>query len=138
MGLPNNAPPPRPSYVRYCRKDILLIPKYCSAIPPFILATAGDGGRNPVIRPSSDPLHPASSLVALAGNLAPGGAVIKASASKDRRLLKHAGPAVVFKNTEDLAARIDDPDLDVTPDSVLVLQGIGPIGFPGMPEVSCL
>ncbi|KAI1248684.1 hypothetical protein MGN70_009884 [Eutypa lata] len=108
------------------------------AIPPFILATAGDGGRNPVIRPSSDPLHPASSLVALAGNLAPGGAVIKASASKDRRLLKHAGPAVVFKNTEDLAARIDDPDLDVTPDSVLVLQGIGPIGFPGMPEAGLI
>ncbi|EMR70852.1 putative dihydroxy-acid dehydratase protein [Eutypa lata UCREL1] len=107
-------------------------------IPPFILATAGDGGRNPVIRPSSDPLHPASSLVALAGNLAPGGAVIKASASKDRRLLKHAGPAVVFKNTEDLAARIDDPDLDVTPDSVLVLQGIGPIGFPGMPEAGLI
>lgn len=109
------------------------------AIPPFSLAAgAGSGGGNPVIRPLSDPLHPASSLVTLSGNLAPGGAIMKASASKDQRLLRHAGPAVVFKGTEDLAARIDDPDLDVTADSVLVLQGIGPIGFPGMPEVSIL
>ncbi|KAK7745753.1 hypothetical protein SLS62_009634 [Diatrype stigma] len=110
------------------------------AIPPFSLAASASAGgnRNPVIRPLSDPLHPASSLVTLAGNLAPGGAIMKASASKDRRLLKHAGPAVVFKGTEDLAARIDDPDLDVTADSVLVLQGIGPIGFPGMPEAGLI
>lgn len=86
------------------------------------------------IRPLSSPLYPCSSLVVLHGNIAPGGAVMKASASKYRNLLSHSGPAVVFAGTEDLAARIDDPDLDVTADSVLVLQGIGPIGNPGMPE----
>ncbi|KAF7323264.1 hypothetical protein HMN09_00107200 [Mycena chlorophos] len=91
-----------------------------------------------IIRPLTDPLYPASSIVVLRGNLAPGGAVIKASASKDRRLLKHTGPAVVFANTGDLALRIDDPALNVTPDSVLVLQGIGPIGHPGMPEAGLI
>ncbi|KAJ7253404.1 dihydroxy-acid dehydratase [Mycena haematopus] len=87
-----------------------------------------------IIRPLSNPLYPGSSIVVLRGNLAPGGAVIKASASKDRRLLNHAGPAVVFSDTADLARRIDDPELPVTADSVLVLQGVGPIGHPGMPE----
>lgn len=89
-----------------------------------------------VIRPLDDPVYASSSLIVLGGNLAPGGAVIKASASKNRRLLSHRGKAVVFAGPADLAARIDDPDLDVDEDSVLVLQGIGPIGFlnPGMPE----
>lgn len=82
----------------------------------------------------ASPLYPSSSLVVLRGNLAPGGAVMKASASKDRRLLVHRGPAVVFAGAADLAARIDDPELDVGPDSVLVLQNIGPVGHPGMPE----
>ena len=91
-----------------------------------------------VIRPLSNPLYPISSLVVLYGNLCPQGAVMKASASKDRRLLEHTGPAVVFKNTADLAKRIDDPDLDVSPDSVLVLQNIGPIGNPGMPEAGLI
>jgi dihydroxy-acid dehydratase len=91
-----------------------------------------------IIRPLSNPLHPSSSLVVLRGNLAPKGAVMKASASKDRRLLQHSGPAVVFKNSIDLAQRIDDPDLVVTKDSVLVLQGIGPIGNPGMPEAGLI
>ncbi|KAJ7611623.1 dihydroxy-acid/6-phosphogluconate dehydratase [Roridomyces roridus] len=91
-----------------------------------------------IIRPLNNPLFPASSIVVLRGNLAPGGAVMKASASKDRRLLKHSGPAVVFSNTADLARRIDDPDLAVTPDSVLILQGIGPIGHPGMPEAGLI
>ena len=91
-----------------------------------------------IIRPLDNPLHPNSSLIVLQGSLAPGGAVIKASASKDRRLLSHSGPAVVFKNTADLAARIDDPDLKVTKDSVLVLQSIGPIGHPGMPEAGVI
>ncbi|KAK8868123.1 dihydroxy-acid/6-phosphogluconate dehydratase [Apiospora arundinis] len=86
------------------------------------------------IRPFNSPLYPRSSLVVLHGNLATRGAVIKASASKDRRLLSHSGPAVVFRGTEDLARRIDDPDLNVTAHSVLVLQGIGPVGNPGMPE----
>ncbi|KFY79101.1 hypothetical protein V499_01857 [Pseudogymnoascus sp. VKM F-103] len=91
-----------------------------------------------IIRPFSNPLYPSSSLVVLRGNLAPKGAVMKASASKDRRLLQHSGPAVVFKNSIDLAQRIDDPDLVVTKDSVLVLQGIGPIGNPGMPEAGLI
>ncbi|KAF7294657.1 hypothetical protein MIND_01002500 [Mycena indigotica] len=91
-----------------------------------------------IIHPLAHPLYPASSIVVLRGNLAPGGAVIKASASQDRRLLSHSGPAVVFVNTTDLALRIDDPDLQVTPDSVLVLQNIGPIGNPGMPEAGLI
>jgi dihydroxy-acid dehydratase len=91
-----------------------------------------------IIRPLDDPLYPHSSLVVLRGNLAPKGAVMKASASKDRRLLQHSGPAVVFKNSADLAQRLDDPDLPVTKNSVLVLQGIGPIGNPGMPEAGLI
>jgi len=90
------------------------------------------------IRPLSNPLYPASSLVVLRGNLAPGGAVMKASASKDRRLLKHRGTAVVFANSADMAARIDDPNLKVDADSVLVLQSIGPVGNPGMPEAGMI
>jgi dihydroxy-acid dehydratase len=91
-----------------------------------------------IIRPLSDPLYPASSLVVLQGNLAPGGAILKASAAKDRRLLQHSGPAVVFWDSTDLALRIDDPELAVTSDSVLVLQGIGPVGNPGMPEAGLI
>ncbi|KAH6999016.1 dihydroxy-acid/6-phosphogluconate dehydratase [Ilyonectria sp. MPI-CAGE-AT-0026] len=91
-----------------------------------------------VIQPFDKPLYPASSLVVLRGNLAPGGAVMKASASKYRYLLKHSGPAVVFSNSADLAERIDDPNLDVTLDSVLVLQNIGLVGNPGMPEAGLI
>ena len=69
----------------------------------------------------------------LRGNLAPDGAVIKHTAA-DRRLLQHAGPAVVFRDYNDLERRIDDPSLPVTADSVLVLQNAGPLGGPGMPE----
>lgn len=93
-----------------------------------------------IIRPVENPLYPSSSLVVLWGNLAPDGAVIKASASKYRSLLSHRGRAVVFAGPQDMANRIDDPDLDVDEDSVLVLQGIGPIGFlnPGMPEAGLI
>lgn len=91
-----------------------------------------------IIRPLSDPLFPSSSLAVLHGNLAPDGAVIKVSASKNRALLSHTGPAVVFDNSADLAQRIDDPDLPATKDSVLVLKGIGPIGNPGMPEAGLI
>jgi dihydroxy-acid dehydratase len=73
------------------------------------------------------------SLAVLRGNLAPDGAVIKPAAA-EARLLEHTGPAVVFSDYNDMAARIDDPNLDVTPDSVLVLQNAGPLGAPGMPE----
>jgi dihydroxy-acid dehydratase len=91
-----------------------------------------------IIRPLSNPLSPASSLVVLYGNLAPQGSVMKASASKDRSLLSHSGSAVVFRNAADLAQRIDSQDLDVTPSSVLVLQNIGPLGYPGMPEAGLI
>jgi dihydroxy-acid dehydratase len=91
-----------------------------------------------IIRPLSNPLSRSSSLVVLYGNLAPQGSVMKASASKDRSLLSHSGPAVVFRNAADLAQRIDSPDLEVTPSSVLVLQSIGPLGYPGMPEAGLI
>jgi dihydroxy-acid dehydratase len=91
-----------------------------------------------IIRSLSNPLSLSSSLVVLYGNLAPQGSVMKASASKDRALLSHSGPAVVFRNAADLAQRIDSPDLDVTPSSVLVLQSIGPLGYPGMPEAGLI
>jgi dihydroxy-acid dehydratase len=86
-----------------------------------------------VIATREKPLGPEGGVAVLRGNLAPDGAVIKHTAA-DPRLLQHAGPAVVFRNYNDLAARIDDPALPVTADSVLVLQDAGPLGAPGMPE----
>ena len=86
-----------------------------------------------VIAPADRPLGTEGGVAVLRGNLAPDGAVIKHTAA-DRRLLQHAGAAVVFRNYNDLEARIDDPALPVTPDSVLVLQDAGPLGAPGMPE----
>jgi dihydroxy-acid dehydratase len=86
-----------------------------------------------VIRPRTNPLAPSGSTAILHGNLAPDGAVIKTSAA-DPRLLRHTGPAVVFKNYQDLEARMDREDLDVDENSVLVLQSAGPLGGPGMPE----
>jgi len=86
-----------------------------------------------VIAPREQPLGPEGGLAVLRGNLAPDGAVIKHTAM-ERRLLRHAGKAVVFRDYNDLVARIDDPGLAVTADSVLVLQNAGPLGGPGMPE----
>ena len=86
-----------------------------------------------VVRPRSDPIHPMGGMAVLRGNLAPGGAVIKHSATSPR-LLSHTGRAVVFDSLDDLSRRIDDPTLDVEPDDVLVLRGAGPRGAPGMPE----
>jgi dihydroxy-acid dehydratase len=86
-----------------------------------------------VIRPLTRPLVSSDSLAVLFGNLAPQGAVIKPPAA-EARLHIHRGPAVVFKNYADMAARIDSPDLVVDRDSVLVLQHAGPVGGPGMPE----
>jgi dihydroxy-acid dehydratase len=88
-----------------------------------------------VIRAREEPLQPEAGIAVLYGNLAPDGAVIKPAAATPG-LLTHRGPAVVFDSIEDLHARLDDPGLDVTPDSVLVLRGCGPKGYPGMPEVS--
>jgi dihydroxyacid dehydratase/phosphogluconate dehydratase len=86
-----------------------------------------------VIRPRGNPLVASDGLAVLRGNLAPGGAVIKPPAM-EARLRVHTGRAVVFKSYEDMAARIDDPALDVDRDSVIVLQNAGPQGAPGMPE----
>jgi dihydroxy-acid dehydratase len=86
-----------------------------------------------VILPREKPMSAEGGVAVLRGNLAPRGAVIKHTACEPR-LLKHTGPAVVFKNYDDLAARVDDPALPVTADSVLVLQKAGPLGAPGMPE----
>ena len=86
-----------------------------------------------VILPLDKPMHAEGGLAVLRGNLCPDGAVIKHSAA-DPRLLKHTGPAMVFNDYNDMSTRIDDPDLPVTPDSVLVLRNAGPIGGPGMPE----
>jgi dihydroxy-acid dehydratase len=88
-----------------------------------------------VIATYEKPLQPEAGIAVLRGNIAPDGAVIKpAAASAD--LLVHIGPAIVFESIEDFHARIDDPDLDVDENSVLVLRGCGPKGYPGMPEVS--
>jgi dihydroxy-acid dehydratase len=88
-----------------------------------------------VISKRSNPLKSSAGIAVLKGNLAPLGAVIKpAAASKE--LLKHKGKALVFDSIEDFHARIDDPNLDVDKDSVLVLRGCGPKGYPGMPEVA--
>ncbi|HKC10622.1 MAG TPA: dihydroxy-acid dehydratase, partial [Vicinamibacteria bacterium] len=86
-----------------------------------------------VIAPRERPLGPEGGLAVLKGNLAPDGAVIKHTAM-ERHHLRHAGPAVVFRDYNDLVARIDDPGLPATADSVLVLQNAGPLGGPGMPE----
>jgi dihydroxy-acid dehydratase len=102
-------------------------------------STTGDNVRDArtsdarVIKGLSSPVNPAGSIAVLYGNLAPDGAVIKTSAAS-RELLQHQGRAVVFEDIEDLARRVDDPDLDVTADSVLVLRNAGPRGAPGMPE----
>jgi dihydroxy-acid dehydratase len=86
-----------------------------------------------VILPRDKPLVAKDSLAVLRGNLAPDGAVIKPAAA-EARLLRHTGAAVVFADYNDMAARIDDPALPVTADSVLVLKHAGPLGAPGMPE----
>ena len=70
----------------------------------------------------------------LKGNLCENGAVIKPSAATPK-LMKHKGRAVVFESMEDYHARIDDPDLDIDETCVIVLKGVGPKGYPGMPEV---
>ena len=86
-----------------------------------------------IVRPLADPFHPVGGLVALFGSLAPNGAILKRSAA-DPRLFERTGRAVVFSSPDDLAARIDDPALDVAPDDFLVMQNSGPRSGYGMPE----
>ncbi|MBO9402380.1 IlvD/Edd family dehydratase [Shimia sp. R9_3] len=101
------------------------------------IATYHDGAEiynDDVIRPLNNPVKPAAGLRVLRGNLAPNGAIVKPSAATDA-LLEHEGEAFVFENIEDLKANIDRDDLPVTPETILVLKGCGPKGYPGMPEV---
>jgi dihydroxy-acid dehydratase len=86
-----------------------------------------------VIAALDAPLRPEGGIAVLRGTLAPSGALIKRSAASSS-LLRHRGTAIVFDGLDDVAARIDDPDLPVTADSVLVLRNVGPKGAPGMPE----
>ncbi|WP_406868883.1 IlvD/Edd family dehydratase [Paraburkholderia fungorum] len=86
-----------------------------------------------VVRPLDRPIFPQGGIAVLRGNLAPGAAIIKQSAAS-ASLMEHEGRAVVFEDAEDLARRIDDPELEVEAHDVLVLKRIGPVGAPGMPE----
>jgi L-arabonate dehydrase len=86
-----------------------------------------------VIASAAEPLQAHGSLVVLTGSLCPDGAVMKISAA-EAKLLQHEGRAVVFEDVHDLAARVDDPDLDIDADSVMVLRNAGPVAVPGMPE----
>ena len=90
-----------------------------------------------VIRPRSDPISPVGGLVALFGSLAPRGAILKRAAA-DSGLFEKEGRAVVFESLEDLSARIDLPELDVTKDDFLVLKNAGPRSASGMPEAGYL
>lgn len=96
---------------------------------------AGEIYDSSVISTIDEPLKKEAGIAVLRGNLAPEGAVIKPAAASPS-LLKHSGPAVVFDSIEDFHSRIDSPNLEVTADSVLVLRGCGPKGYPGMPEVA--
>lgn len=100
-------------------------------VPAVRAALAGEDRPWPVRSPA-DPVTTLPAFMAVRGGLAPDGAVIKAAAASPR-LLRHSGPAVVFHSYQEMRHRIDDPDLEVTPDSVLVLAGCGPVGA-GMPE----
>jgi dihydroxy-acid dehydratase len=90
-----------------------------------------------IIAARAEPIEPTGGLVALFGNLAPKGAILKRSAA-DARLFEHEGRAVVFSSLADLAQRIDDPALDVTPQDILVLQNAGPHSPAAMPEAGYL
>ena len=90
-----------------------------------------------IVRPRAEPVDPDGGLVAVFGTLAPRGAIVKRAAA-DKKLLEHEGRAVVFSSLEDLSARIDDPDLDVTADDILVLQNAGPRSAAAMPEAGYL
>ena len=98
------------------------------------IAATGECFNDDVIRLLDNPVSPSSGTWVLRGNLAPGGAIMKPNAAT-AELLVHQGPAVVFDSIEDFKRRIDDPELAVTSESVLVLRGCGPRGYPGMPEV---
>ncbi|MCW3087778.1 MAG: dihydroxy-acid dehydratase, partial [Sediminibacterium sp.] len=100
----------------------------------------GENNSNPkcynreVIASVDEPLQHNAGIAVLKGNLCEDGAIIKPSAAT-KALMKHRGPAVVFETMEDYHARIDDPNLEIDENSVIVLKTVGPVGYPGMPEV---
>jgi dihydroxy-acid dehydratase len=102
------------------------------AVPTHDAVTAGES-KHAVIRPRNNPVTDQPAMVALRGNIAPDGAILKPAAAR-RELLSHTGPAVVFHGYDDMRERIDDPDLVVSADSVLILTGCGPRGGDGFPE----
>ncbi|MEJ1236501.1 IlvD/Edd family dehydratase [Chryseolinea sp. T2] len=87
-----------------------------------------------IISTVEEPFNPLSGVVILTGNMCENGAVMKPSAA-DPKLLSHTGKAVVFEDIDDYKKRVDDPDLDVDETCILVLKNVGPVGYPGMPEV---
>ena len=102
-----------------------------------VIANAEVVSSQDVIRTLAAPLKKEGAIAILHGNLAPRSAVIKHSAASPH-LMRHTGRAVVFDSVEDMAARIDQSDLDVHPDDILVLRNAGPKGAPGMPEAGYL
>lgn len=100
-------------------------------------AETGEWIDHRIVRPASDPIEPVGGLVALFGSLAPRGAILKRSAA-DKSLFEKEGRVVLFTSLEDLSARVDDPDLDVTADDIMVLQNAGPTSRSGMPEAGYL
>lgn len=98
------------------------------------IAASGAGFNDDVIRPLANPVKSSSGLWVLFGNLCPDGAIVKPSAASER-LLNHTGRAIVFESIEDLREKIDDPTLEIDGNSILLLKGCGPKGYPGMPEV---
>ena len=87
-----------------------------------------------VITSAGKPFNPLSGVAILKGNLCENGAVMKPSAASPT-LMKHTGKAIVFEDIDDYKKRIDDPNLEVDEDNILILKNVGPIGYPGMPEV---
>ena len=117
--------------------EAALNPQAITVTGETLVKTLGEGAiyDSDVIRTRENPLQEAAGIAVLRGNLAPLGAVIKPSAASPH-LLKHTGPAVVFESVEDFHARVDSDELEVTENSILVLRGCGPKGYPGMPEVA--
>jgi len=102
-----------------------------------LAAEAGDWTDPVIVRPLHDPVEAQGGLVALFGNLAPAGAILKRSAA-DKRLFEKEGRVVLFDSLEDLAARVDDPELEVAAEDILVLRHAGPTSASGMPEAGYL
>lgn len=115
----------------------LAVPSVSGGMLADAVAAAEDVPGQTVIRTRQNPVSAQGSMAVLRGNLAPGGAIIKHSAATSA-LMRHTGRAVVFDSVEDMAARIDQPDLDVGLEDVLVLRNTGPKGAPGMPEAGYL